>query len=66
LTIEDREWWPSILWPLCRDFGPRRVRAAGEVILGFPPDVFDVTYNEFRTLSDFLNNTTRSSENGNA
>lgn len=43
-----------MLRPLVAGFGGRRVRAAGEKTLGFPPDVFGVTFNELRILTNLF------------
>jgi hypothetical protein len=43
-----------ILRPLLNDYNPLLIRRTGEQVLGFPPDVFGVTFEEFRRLSAAL------------
>jgi hypothetical protein len=38
-------------------YDPELIRRTGERVLGFPPDVFGVTYTEYRQLWSALNMT---------
>jgi hypothetical protein len=53
-TINDESWWPSILWPLAKEYGPDRVRRIGIQVLGYPPDVFGIHFDDLRKLQTAL------------
>jgi len=54
LTLDDLDWWPKILRPLVAQYGGQAVRRIGLETLGYPPDVFGVTYLELRQLAAAL------------
>lgn len=43
-----------MLRPLLGQYDANLIRRTGERVLGFPPDVFGTTYDEFRKLSAAL------------
>jgi hypothetical protein len=47
-----------MLRPLLDEYDPLTIRRRGDKVLGFPPDVFGVTGQEYRTLFDALRATT--------
>jgi hypothetical protein len=43
-----------MLRPLLAQYNPHLIRRTGEAVLEFPPDVFGVSYDQFRKLAAAL------------
>jgi hypothetical protein len=54
LTPDEKKWWPPMLWPLVEEHGPCLVRRIGEEVLGYPPDVFGIHFDDLRILAAAL------------
>jgi len=57
VTIRDAAWWPPLLRSLLDEFDPLLIRRTGETVLGFPPDAFGVSYDQYKELLAALQTT---------